>query len=431
MTLFKEGYCIAIDCLNLCSLSFLSLALLEDKTSDILFFTSQNYLLVKSELNHLKIHSKIYENFQERVIFHFLKGTFHKTNDDFLSNFEKSVKAFKGRTVYFDRVDYFLDCPSLEHYEENLKSINKIVKKYEKNILYIYSSKSSKKNTFNKAIAKNTTILDFSNQKQKEATMPAFQALQEELLDELTHKQYTQESNSKIQIMLMSDNDELKKLHYYIFSSANDLEYYTIDILPEDEMSIIEEMDIILYNKKDSALKARILKHIKKEKLSLKFFEITNNDYLRQKDLLNASIEGVDKLFKKDFLIEDYIISIEMYLKSNFYSKRVLALPEEELLVSKKELYDMRIKSLLEKKIFFSKLTYAYESDTDISAYNLQKIVREYDTIYINKRKKEISFIILNTLPQFAKELIQNRIKNFSIFLEKKTALSSFDLIFD
>jgi hypothetical protein len=191
-------------------------------------------------------------------------------------------------------------------------------------------------------------------------------------------------------------------------------------------------MDIILYNKKDAKLKHALLKKIKTQKLPVKFFEITNAEYLRQKDLLISSIEGVDKLFKKDFLLEDYIISIEMYLQSNFYSKRLLDLGEcKELLLTKKEMFEARIQELLTKKVFFSLLTYTYDADNDITAYNLQKIVREYDNIYVNKRKNEISFIILSTIPDFAHTLIQSRMQNFSITLEKQTSHSSFDLIFD
>jgi len=121
-----------------------------------------------------------------------------------------------------------------------------------------------------------------------------------------------------------------------------------------------------------------------------------------------------------------------MHLKSNFYSKRLLALEEDnEIVLTKKDLFEQKIASLLEKKIFFSLFTYHYESDSDIESYNIQKIVREYDNIFVNKRKHEISFLILNTVPDFGKELIQKRIQNFSINLENKSAKSAFDLVFD
>ena len=265
--------------------------------------------------------------------------------------------------------------------------------------------------------------------------MPALAALQEELLEDKQTSQkkkaFHGEQENKIQVMLMSDNNELKKLHYYIFSSSDDVDYYTIDILPDDEMDLIHEMDIIIYNKKDTTVKKRILNTIKKEKLDVKFFEITNQAYLRQKDLLLANLDGVDKLFKKDFLMEDFVMSIEMYLKSSFYSRRLLALDEEEIVMHKKEVFEKKIEQLLKKKVFFSLFSYHYEADADIESYNIQKIVREYDNIFVNKRKKEIQFLILNTVPDFGEELIQKRIENFSITLELLSSKSAFDLIFD
>ncbi len=431
-TIFVDSS-IAIDCADLCSLSFLSLALLEEKKNSILFFSSQNYLLVKSELNHLKIHSKIYKDYQERVEFIFLKKSLSKCENNFFQDFEARVENFEGTLIYFDRIDYFLDFTTYNKFEKALQDIKSIVKKYNKKIIYIYNSKSEKHLYLHKAMQKNSTILDFKNQNNKETTMPSLHALQEELVEETgTRRSNLHDSDAKIQVMLMSENDEQKKLHYYIFSSSADVDYYTIDILPEDEMSIISEMDIVIYNKNDDTLKKRILQTIKKEKLSVKFFEITSHEYLRQKDLLMANLDGVDKLFKKDFLMEDFVMSIEIYLKNSFYSRRLLALNDtNEIVVYKKNIFDDKISTLLDKNIFFSLFTYAYESDADIETYNIQKIVREYDNIFINKRKKEINFLILNTVPNFGKELIQKRIQNFSISLELKSAKSAFDLVFD
>ncbi len=431
-TIFVDSS-MAIDCLNVCSLSFLSLVLLEEKNSHILFFSSQNYLLVKSELNHLKIHSKIYQDYQERVKFIFLKKSFTKYENDFFKDFEERVANFEGTLLYFDRIDYFLDFTTYEKFEKTLEVFKHIVEKYDKKIIYIYNSKSEKETYLHKAMHKNATILDFKNQKNKETTMPSLHALQEELLEERSvRKSNIHNSDAKIQVMLMSENDEQKKLHYYIFSSSADVDYYTIDILPEDEMSIIAEMDIVIYNKEDDILKKRILQTIKKENLAVKFFEITSQDYLRQKDLLMANLDGIDKLFKKDFLMEDFVMSVEMYLKNSFYSKRLLTLDDEnEIIVSHKNIFEEKINTLLEKKIFFSLFTYGYDADADIASYNIQKIVREYDNIFVNKRKKEINFLILNTVPDFGKELIQKRIQNFSISLELKSAKSAFDLVFE
>ena len=434
-TLFVDDT-IVIDCLEYCSLSFLSLALLEKEREDILFFSSQNYLLVKSELNHLKIHSSVYKEYQERVTFIFLKNKLEHDDKSFFQDFEEKVRHFEGKIIYFDRIDYFLDFKSKLSYEKALRQFKKIVQKYDKKIIFIFNSKSSLDPFLDQAFKKYATRLDFMNTDNKDQTMPALSALQDELLTENSTSQkkraFINDESTKIQVMLVSESDELKKLHYYIFSSVKDVDYYTIDILPQDEMDILHDMDIIIYNKKENTLKKEILTRIKKMKLKTKFFEISTHPYLRQKDLLTANLDGVDKLFKQDFLMEDFIMSIEMNLKSSFYSRRLLAMEENEtILISSKEYFNYKIETLLENKIFFSLLTYSYDSDVDIQSYNIQKIVREYDNIFVNKRKKEIHFIILNTLPLFANAMIKERIGNFSISLESKSSKSSFDLIFD
>ncbi len=238
--------------------------------------------------------------------------------------------------------------------------------------------------------------------------------------------------NDKVQIMLMSDNDELKKLTYYLFSSVEDVDFYMIDAFKHDDLTMLEEMDIVIFNKDDVALKDMLLQTIKIEELPIKFFEISTAEYLRQKDLLVAHTSGVDKLFKRDFLMEDFVISTEMFLRNNFYSKRLFDLyDQDDILYHKKEELQKKVDLLLERKVFFSLLTYEYEAELDLDEYNIRKIVREYDNIFINKDEKTISFLILNTVPEFSKELIQRRIDNFSINLIEKRVVCAFDLVFE
>ncbi len=238
--------------------------------------------------------------------------------------------------------------------------------------------------------------------------------------------------NDKIQIMLMSNNDELKKLTYYLFSSVEDVDFYMLDDFKNDDLSMLKDMDIVIFNTDDMALKDMLLQTIKIEELPIKFFEISTASYLRQKDLLLAHTSGVDKLFKRDFLMEDFVISIEMFLRNNFYSKRVFDLyDQDDVLYHKKEDLEKKVDLLLERKVFFSLLSYEYEAELDLCDYNIRKIVREYDNIFINEDEKTISFLILNTVPEFSKELIQRRIENFSINLTEKRVVCAFDLVFE
>jgi len=86
---------------------------------------------------------------------------------------------------------------------------------------------------------------------------------------------------------------------------------------------------------------------------------------------------------------------------------------------------------LIKHRIFFSKVIYTYESDIDIKEYNLKKVVRELDSIYIDEKSKEITFILLDVMPKKADYIIKKRMKNFSIYLHNVRQKSVFDLLFD
>lgn len=235
-----------------------------------------------------------------------------------------------------------------------------------------------------------------------------------------------------IKIALITDNNDLRKLNYYLLKEVSDIDYYTIDEMDDQDLDFIDEMDIVIYSREDTELKNKILHQIKAKNLNTKFFLISQKPYLRQKDILTEHINGVDKLMKMDFFLEDYILSMEKYLHANFYSKRLLALEDTpEVVLHDKEKFEARINDLLEKKIFFSLFRYRFQSEIDIDDYNIKKIVREHDNIFIDKKKNEITFLLLNVVPEFGMQIIKKRIDNFSIFLTPIEQLNAFDLVFE
>lgn len=236
-----------------------------------------------------------------------------------------------------------------------------------------------------------------------------------------------------IQIALISSNEEIKKLNYYLFSDVKDVDYYTLDdSITEDRLNEFDDMDIIIYNKEDEKLKDMLLHNIKAKKLKTKFFVISDKSYLRQKDILQEHINGVDKLLKMDFFLEDYILSMEKFLHSNFYSKRLLSHEDsKDVLITKKKGFEKKINKLLNEKIFFSLFNYKYDAEMNINNYNIRKIVRECDLIYIDEKNQELNFLLLNVIPELGSELIKKRINNFSITLNENYKQSAFDIIYE
>ncbi len=244
-------------------------------------------------------------------------------------------------------------------------------------------------------------------------------------------KSSTKESIA-IKIALFSDSEDIKKLNYYLFSGVDGIDYNTIDKLSKYDLDDVDEMDIIVFNKDDETLKEMLLDNIKLKSLPTKFFLISNKSYLRQKDILKEHVNGVDQLLKLDFFLEDYILSMERYLKNNFYSSRLLELKDDsKVILNSKDSFEKEIRDLIEQRIFFSLFNFKYDSEIDIDSYNIRKIVREHDTIYIDKESKEITFLLLNITPEFGSQMIKKRINNFSIILKEINKLSSFDIVYE
>ncbi len=235
-----------------------------------------------------------------------------------------------------------------------------------------------------------------------------------------------------VKVALVTDNSDLQKLNYYLFKDVDDVDFYAIDENRGLDLSLIGEMDIVIYSREDAAFKEEILHHIRVNNLKTKFMVISDKPYLRQKDILQEHINGVDKLLRMDFFLEEYIVTVEKYLRNNFYSRRVLDLPDHsEIIVYEKGLFKKRINDLMKRKIYFSLFEYRFESEMSIDAYNLRKIVREHDTIYIDRDQKRIIFLLMNVTPTFGESIIRKRVNNFSITLSPEAKCNVFDLLYE
>ncbi len=236
----------------------------------------------------------------------------------------------------------------------------------------------------------------------------------------------------KIEIVLISDNQELKKLFYFVLSTSSDVNYYTFNEINDDELALLCEMDIVIFNKNDEKLKETVKSLIQNNHLPITFFEITNQKHIRQRDILKAHNSGVDRLFKQNFQFEEFMIAIEMHLRTNFYTKRLLEIPSQKsILIKDRKKFEDRVTYLLENRVFFSLIKYNYKSDIEIDKYNLSKILREDDTILLDIESQKIEFLLLNITPNFAKELIHKRMRNFSISLEEIEAYSAFEIVYE
>ncbi len=232
-----------------------------------------------------------------------------------------------------------------------------------------------------------------------------------------------------INVVLLSDSDEMKKLNYYIFDGVEGINYYTMDAPYDSDLSILSNMNFVIYNKEDEKLEKMILENIAKKHIDSKFLYVVDKKKYSKLDFLEEYKNGVDHIIMIDSNIEEYLYEIQKELRNDFYIRRLSKIKEVGILKNVEDL-EKRINELIQNRIFFTKLRYHYDSDIDIFKYNLNKIIRKKDTIYIDKNRQEIYFLLLNILPTKAHNIISKRIKNFSIRLSQISQKDVFDLIY-
>ncbi len=249
----------------------------------------------------------------------------------------------------------------------------------------------------------------------------------EDLLVELS---LCEDEYKELNVVLLSDSEEFKKLNYFIFSSVEGINYITMETPYDQDLTILSEMDMIIFHKRDKKLEELILENTLKKNLNTKFIHVVDNKSYRKVDFLNEYLLGVSKIIKIDDDLEEYVFEVQKELRKNFYSRRLEKLNEKKFL-TKKEDFEERVDELVKTRVFFTKLRYKFDSDMDIYNYNIQKIIRKRDTIYVDKDSNEIYFLLLDVMPKKASKIVKNRIKNFSIRVNEVSQKDVFDLIFD
>ncbi len=138
-------------------------------------------------------------------------------------------------------------------------------------------------------------------------------------------------------------------------------------------------------------------------------FWITNRKSIRKSDLNESKNNGIDMLFPKTFDIKEYVHYIEQVIQQAFYTNKLrnLSYIEEEqnvdILTMKK-----RIKELEEKQILHSVVTIKL---SDIKHDNLSTFIRKEDFVAIDKNANSAFFVLINLLPENARQIIADRTK--------------------
>jgi len=183
-------------------------------------------------------------------------------------------------------------------------------------------------------------------------------------------------TKDKYSILVVTNDEYLKKFHKYIFEKEFNLEFASE--INEIISKLLKNPDIVIFNPQKDEIDTQVCETVKNENLDTKIIYISNKEYARTSDKMKLFSAGCYEMVPKNFLIEEYILLIEKITNNFFYSKKIALFPYQK--VSKtKENFQKIINALYEERIYF---TLIIGKTTDYEIYNK---IRPNDIIYIDE----------------------------------------------
>jgi len=183
-------------------------------------------------------------------------------------------------------------------------------------------------------------------------------------------------TKEKYSILVVTNDEYLKKFHKYIFEKEFNLEFASE--INEIISKLLKNPDIVIFNPQKDEIDTQICETVKKENLDTKIIYISNKEYARTSDKMKLFSAGCYEMIPKNFLIEEYILMIEKITNNFFYSKKIALFPYQKVSKSK-ENFQKIINTMFDERIYF---TLIIGKTTDYDIYNK---IRPNDIIYIDE----------------------------------------------
>jgi len=183
-------------------------------------------------------------------------------------------------------------------------------------------------------------------------------------------------TKEKYSILVVTNDEYLKKFHKYIFEKEFNLEFASE--INEIISKLLKNPDIVIFNPQKDEIDTQICETVKNENLDTKIIYISNKKYARTSDKMKIFSAGCYEIIPKNFLIEEYILMIEKVTNNFFYSKKIALFPYQKISKTK-ESFQKIVNSLYEERIYF---TLIIGKTTDYEIYNK---IRPNDIIYIDE----------------------------------------------
>ncbi len=423
--------------------TFIFYLLTEVLNSKASIFSPIEDTLFERKLRIIKKNFKVFNDLTSRLKFFFLDDNWLEAKqlygfDYFRTELERLIKESSTDIIYLHRFGEFFELQDLKEIEPTLSHIMKIAEEEDKKLFFSINTQSPIYPTMGAALK------DFSDIELliKEISLKERVIKVQTSVTPLFHDKYLFVSSNnilvlmpydeteikllkeKVKILLISDNEHLQKFFSYVFKNEKLIDFNILETLPSKYSEIIPDIDLILLNTENEKLKIELPQFIKENKLSTKIFFLSNKNYIREIDKQLFYKQGYKQIFSKDFSFEEIIFAIEKEIGKFFYLEKFEKIIKNEPLfkgktktiyTDKKEFFK-KIKLLINNNIYFT--LFVYELFSDFETIDFKELIRDDDSIYIDKENRQIILLCINSRARIEK-IIEDRLKKQNLKFKK------------
>ncbi|WP_187646923.1 response regulator transcription factor [Nitrosophilus labii] len=343
-----------------------------------------------------------------------------------IEDIKRVIEKDSCKTLLFHRLDLFFEIQERDDAEQFIEELIEIKELYDIKLL-ITSSASNNPNNFINEILENYTDMNLYIEKENRIEIKVqssiFPVQHLRYLFQLENKtlklkplkenetsnlvtQETQAEKPLKKILLISQDTELINLHRFLFDRESYI-FDTASSLSETIQKILEGPDLIIYNPPDESYDLEVCTIIKNNNLRSKLIYIVNKEYVRQSDKMNAINAGCYEIFSKNFIFEEYILTLERIIQNHFYTTLIQQLPNNMEIIKNLQHFCNIIDGFWHNRIYASIIS----AKTNISKEILFSKIREKDIMFYDE--KRVIFCLISLRKEIAKTVI-DKMKAFT-----------------
>ena len=217
----------------------------------------------------------------------------------------------------------------------------------------------------------------------------------------------------EIDVVLISKDEKVKKLHNYILAKE-DITLKVIDSISE-ALSIVSDIpDFLIFTQEFDEVNFNICEISKKS--GFKTLYLVDRKFVRVDDRLEAREKGCVDVISFAMQTMHYILELEKFFSLEFYNTKLI---HTKLDLNSKEELIKHINYLIEDRVLFTLI----KIEGKISDKNL-KFLRDYD-IYMEFEEYSVIFL-LNVLKKEVSHIIFKKIEDIFVVLKLQDSLDIF-----